>query len=250
MTKILTLSLFVAISIAGINCTKGDAMAPAAAPAGQGGSMARFTIAGNYLYTVDNEKLKVFSIADPANPVLKKSIDAGFEIETIYPFKDKLFIGSTSVIHIFSIDDPENPQKLSTAISPEVMRRCDPVVAKDSVAFATLRTNGPCGGMESKLVSFDIRNITDPVQRSSMPVTEPYGLGYADSVLYVCDRYQGLVMFNIKDPYNPGFMSSIPGDWYLDVIPYYNTLICWVSDGVILYDISNPATPQFIAKIT
>jgi hypothetical protein len=250
MTKVLILLLFVTISIVGSNCTKGDAITATAAPAGQGGSMARFTITGDYLYTVDHEKLKVFSIADPANPVLKKTIDAGFEIETIYPFKDKLFIGSTSVIHIFSIDDPENPQKLSTAISPEVMRRCDPVVAKDSVAFATLRTNGPCGGMESKLVAFDITNITAPVQRSSWPVTEPYGLGYADSILYVCDRYQGLMIFNIKDPYNPGFMNSIAGDWYLDVIPYNNTLICWVSDGVVLYDISNPVIPQFIAKIT
>lgn len=248
MIKILTLFLFAIISIAGLNCSKESAMA-AAAPAGQGGSMARFTIAGNYLYTVDNEKLKVFSIADPANPILKKSIDAGFEIETIYPFKDKLFLGSTSVIHIFSIDDPENPQKLSTAISPTVMRRCDPVVAKDDVAFATLRTNGPCGGIDSRLVAFDITDITAPVQRMSYPVYEPYGLGYADSVLYVCDR-QSLMIFNIKDPFNPGFINSIPGDWYLDVIPYYNTLICWVSDGVILYDISNPAIPQFIAKLT
>ena len=249
MIKLFTLFAFILVSIAGLKCSKQNAMA-AAAPAGQGGSMARFTIAGNYLYTVDNEKLKVFSIADPANPILKKSIDAGFEIETIYRFKDKLFLGSTSVIHIFSIDDPENPQKLSTAISPTVMRRCDPVVAKDNVAFATLRTNGPCGGMESKLVAFDITDITAPVQRVSWPVSEPYGLGYADSVLYVCDRYQGLMIFNIKDPFDPGIINSIPGDWYFDVIPYYNTLICWVSDGVVLYDISNPAIPQFIAKIT
>jgi hypothetical protein len=248
MTKKYALILFVAVSITASRCTKQSEMA-AAAPTGQGGSMARFTITGNYLYTVDNEKLKVFSIADPANPILKRTIDAGFEIETIYPFKDNLFIGSTSVIHIFSIDDPENPQKLSTAISPTVMRRCDPVVAKDAVAYATLRTNGPCGGFESKLVAFDITDIKAPVERFSWPVNEPYGLGYTDSILYVCDR-SGLVMFNIKDPYNPGLVNSIGGDWYLDVIPYYNTLICWVSDGVILYDISNPAIPQFIAKIT
>lgn len=250
MTKILTLFLFVFICIAGLRCTKQSEMAAAASPAGQGGSMARFTIVGNYIYTVDNEKLKVFSLADPANPILKKTVDAGFEIETIYPFKDKLFLGSTSVIHIFSIDDPENPQKLSTAISPTVMRRCDPVVAKDNVAFATLRTNGPCGGMESKMVAFDITDIMNPVERASMFVSEPYGLGYSDSVLYVCDRFQGLMLFNIKDPYSPSFLSAIPGEWYLDVIPYHNTLICWVSEGVVLYDISDPAAPQFIAKIT
>jgi len=251
MRKLFIICLIAFIGIANLTCSKDAATTYAAASGtGQGGSLARFTIVGNCLYTVDNEKLKVFSIIDPANPILKKTIDAGFEIETIYPFKDKLFIGSTSVIHIFSIDDPENPQKLSTAISPTVMRRCDPVVAKDSVAFATLRTNGPCGGMESKLVAFDIKNITNPIQRASISVSEPYGLGYADTILYVCDRYQGLLIFNIKNAYNPGLINSISGNWYLDVIPYYNTLICWVSDGVILYDISNPASPKFIAKIT
>jgi hypothetical protein len=159
-----------------------------------------------------------------------------------------LFIGSTSVIHIFSIDNPESPQKLSTAISPTVMRRCDPVVAKDTVAYATLRTNGPCGGISSQLVAFDIKNISNPVQRFSDFVTEPYGLGYSDTVLYVCDKTR-LLVYDISSAYSPQPIRQIPGNWFMDVIPYGNTLICWVSDGVILYDITDKTSPQFIAKI-
>ncbi|MDQ3847107.1 MAG: hypothetical protein M3342_24290, partial [Bacteroidota bacterium] len=148
-----------------------------ASPQGQGGSLARFTIAGSYLYAVDKQNLHVFDVSDPAAPVQKSTLPVGFEIETIFPFKDKLFIGSTSVVHIFSIDDPANPKKLSEAISPEVLRRCDPVVARDTVAYATLRTNGPCGGTQSILAVYDIKNISKPVQRAAVPVTEPYGLG-------------------------------------------------------------------------
>ena len=66
--------------------------------------MARFTIAGNYLYVVDKTHLKVFNVSEASLPVLKSNIEVGFEIETIYPFRDKLFIGSTSVVHIFSIE--------------------------------------------------------------------------------------------------------------------------------------------------
>jgi len=36
---------------------------------------------------------------------------------------------------------------------------------------------------------------------------------------------------------------------YVDVIPTSNTLICWVKEGVILYDIANPLAPQLITKI-
>lgn len=229
-----------------LQCSKADVAA--ATTGGSGGSTARFTISGDYLYTVDHENLKVFNIADPANVALKNTVPVGFEIETIYPFKDKLFIGSTSVVHIFSVTNPEQPEKLSTAISPEVIRRCDPVVAKDNVAYATLRTNGVCGGTRSILATYDITDITQPKQVNSYLVTEPYGLGYSNNVLYVCDQ-QGLYVFDITDPFLPKFEKKITGSWYYDVIPYSNTLICQVNDGMNLFDITDRLNPQLITKI-
>lgn len=216
---------------------------------GQGGSLARFAILGNYLYSVDEQQLKVFDISNAADPILKKTVDIGFAIETIFPFKDKLFIGSTSQVYIYSITNPENPQKLGTAISPQVLRRCDPVVAKDTVAFATLRTNGPCGGTQSILAVYDIKDVTNPVQKATYPVSEPYGLGYSNDVLYVCDKFLGLVVLDISKPYQPGLIKAIKDGSYIDVIPYQNTLICWVTTGIILYDISNNRNPVLLAKI-
>ena len=249
MKKIVLITLLIGIVTTQMSCDKVSADMASFNNTGTGGSTARFTIAGNYLYTVDKENLKVFSIADPANPVLKNSIAVGFEIETIYPFKDKLFIGSTSVIHIFSIANPEAPVKLSTAISPTVMRRCDPVIARDTVAYATLRTTGACGGTQSILSVYDVKDIFNPVQKNTYPVIEPYGLGFSDTTLYVCDR-SGLYIFNISNAYKPAYIKRInPEEWFFDVIPYGNTLICWVSNGLILYDITNRNNPLFITKI-
>ena len=217
---------------------------------GQGGSLARFTIAGNYLYTVDDKQLKVFDIQNPGAPVLKNTQDIGFEIETIYPFKDKLFIGSTTQVHIFSIADPAHPKKLSSAISPQVLRRCDPVVAKDTVAYATLRTNGSCGGTQSILAVYNIKDIENPVQVNTFPVGEPYGLGYADDVLYVCDKEQGLLLFDISRAYEPSRINvDLRDGIYVDVIPYGNNLICWVTNGIVLYDITDNRNPQLITTI-
>lgn len=216
---------------------------------GAGGSLARFAIVGNYLYTVDKSDLRVYDISNAGDPVFKRTVPVGFEIETIYPFKDKLFIGSTSVVHIFSIQDPSYPTKLSVAISPNVIRRCDPVVAKDSVAYATLRTNGPCGGTQSVLAVYDIKDITNPVLKKSVPVSEPYGLGYSGNTLYVCDKNAGLMVFDITQPYDPVFVRNLQGGNYIDVIPFGNVLICWVTTGMILYDISTPSNPSFITAI-
>jgi len=245
MNKSLLYILLPVILVTALRCEK---TSNASTTSGSGGSTARFAISGNYLYTVDRSNLKVFNIADAAKPVLKNTVEVGFDIETIYPFKDKLFIGSTSVVHIFSLDEPESPKKLSTAVSPEVLRRCDPVVAKDTVAFATLRTSGPCGGLQSVLAAYDINDITHPVQKGTFPVSEPYGLGYSDTALYVCDRY-GLLVFNIEKAFSPQLRKTFTDGWYLDVIPYNNTLICQVQDGLTLYDITSCMNPTLITKI-
>jgi hypothetical protein len=242
------LLLIILLPVAIITATQCNKSTNSSTTSGSGGSTARFAISGNYLYTVDNANLKVFDISTASDPVLKNTVPVGFEIETIYPFKDKLFIGSTSEVHIFSINNPESPEKLSTAISPDVMRRCDPVVAKDTVAYATLRTNSQCGGRQSILAAYDIKDITHPVQKGSYPVNEPYGLGYADTALYVCDR-SCLYVFNIKEAYQPLLIKSFADGWYLDVIPYKNTLICQVQDGLTLYDISKRLDPKLITKI-
>lgn len=232
------------------SCTKESANSSYnGAPSGVGGSLARFTIAGNYLYTVDKENLKVYDVSNAAQPVFKRSVPVGFEIETIYPFGDKLFIGSTSVVHIFSIADPSSPQKLSVAISPNAIRRCDPVVAKDTVAFATLRTNGPCGGVGSFLAVYDIKDITNPVQKAQYPVNQPYGLGYSGNVLYVCDRYNGLMVFDISEPYAPLLVGTVDATQPVDVIPYNNVLIVWTATGMSLYDITDKLHPALLTEV-
>jgi hypothetical protein len=252
MKKILIRTLFFCLVVANINCDKvsADASSFSTSTTGTGGSTARFTVIGNYLYTVDKTDLKVFSITNLSEPVLKNTVPVGFEIETIYPFKDKLFIGSTSAVYIFSITNPEAPQKLSTAISPNVIRRCDPVIAKDTVAFATLRTNSSCGGgVQSILAVYDIKDVLNPVQRTFLPLQEPYGLGFSDTCLYVATQ-TGLSVFSIAKAFNPVYLKNVQSqDWFYDVIPYGNTLIGWTKDGVILFDISNKANPQFISKI-
>jgi hypothetical protein len=230
--------------------TSADSNATANAGTGIGGSMARYIIVGNYLYTVDDKSLSVFSLANPTQPVLKKVLPVGFEIETIYAISNTLLLGSTTVIHLIDITNPENPVKLSQAISPAVVRRCDPVVAKDTFAYATLRSSGACGGGQSVLATFSIADVKQPFQLFTNVTNEPFGLGYADSTLYVCERV-GLSIFSITNPAKPLFVRNINNtQWFLDVIANGDVLVCWVNDGIAFYNISNRRNPSFIKKIT
>lgn len=217
--------------------------------AGAGGSTARFTIIGNFLYVVDNTSLKAFDISNPAvAPILKSTTDAGVNIETIFPYQDKLFIGSSFSMHIFSLSNPERPTRLAQA-DYIVRMSCDPVVAKDSTAYATLNSTGPCGGGFSQLVVYNIKDITKPLLQRTLALAGPHGLGISDSALYVCEGQSGLNVYNIRNTYDPRLLRTITGETFYDVIPYGNILICQVSNGIALYDISNRHQPVFLSRI-
>ena len=54
-----------------VGCSKSsDSIGNSQSKIGQGGSMARFAILGDYLYTVDEYDLNVFAITETNNPVL------------------------------------------------------------------------------------------------------------------------------------------------------------------------------------
>ena len=99
--------------------------------------MARFTIVNNHLYAVSNSALNVVSIVNGADPVFTNKVQMTWGIETLYPFNNRLFIGSTTGMFIFDIANPTNPVQLGTFSHA---RKCDPVIADNTNAFVTLRT--------------------------------------------------------------------------------------------------------------
>jgi hypothetical protein len=233
-----------------ISCTK-ETAGNGTASAGAGGSTAKFTIVGNYLYVVDNLSLKAFDISSNITPVYKSKTEIGINIETIFPYQDKLFIGSSSTMYVYSLSDPTRPTQLGKA-EYTIRMSCDPVVARDSVAYATLRATGPCGGSGSALVVYNIKNISSPQLMRSVFLTTPYGLGIRNNSLYVCEGLQGIKVFNITKAYDPIQVSDIRANntTFYDVIPYANILIAQVNDGFILYDIgTNPMQPAFLSRI-
>jgi len=233
-----------------ISCSKEMTSADGAS-AGAGGSTARFTIAGNYLYVVDNLSLKSFDISSNTAAVYKSKTEIGINIETIFPYQDKLFIGSSSTMYIYSLSDPANPTPLGKA-EYTIRMACDPVVARDSVAYATLRSTGRCGGSQSALVVYNIKNISSPQLMNTFFLTAPYGLGIKNNSLYVCEGQNGIRVFNITKAYDPVQVSEVRASntTFYDVIPYGNILIAQVNDGFILYDIgTNPLQPAFVSRI-
>jgi hypothetical protein len=213
---------------------------------GIGGSMARFTICDNFLYTVDQYNLKVFDIDELSNPLLVSDQSIGWDIETVFQYQKKLFFGTTTGMLIYDISNPASPNYVSTYSH---IRSCDPVVVEGDYAYVTLRAGNLCGEATSQLDVINVSNIEKPKWEQSYPMQEPYGLGVDNKTLFVCDGGAGLKVYNADDPKNLvkiGWFSDINA---FDVIPYNGILMMIGTGGLYQYDYTGPENMSLLSHI-
>ncbi|WP_299256797.1 hypothetical protein [uncultured Aquimarina sp.] len=199
---------------------------------GTGGSLATFTLKGNYLYTVDNTDLTVFNITDITDPVQVNTIPIGFNIETLFSYKDYLYIGSRNGMFIYGLTNPEYPEKLSQV---EHFTACDPVIANDTHAFVTLHSDTFCGNNINVLQVYDITTITEPILINSRNLAFPRGLGLYDDFLIVCDNE--IKVFDISNPATSNLVTSINQNAF-DVIIFGDLLIAIGETGLYQYKLA------------
>jgi hypothetical protein len=216
---------------------------------GTGGSTARFTLMNENLYTVDNATLKLFNVTSPSAPSYVKTINIGWGLETIFPYKNKLFIGSRTGMHIYDASIPANPVKLSTY---NHITSCDPVVADDKFAYVTLRSGTFCRNGVNVLDIINIEDLSNPKLVSSFPMLNPHGLALFNSNLFICEGTNGLKSFQVNEGSNPvninqlGFVKDFDAQ---DVIVGPKSLIVTGSLGIQQFDYSNPAALNKLSQI-
>jgi hypothetical protein len=224
------------------------ASAANAAPVGVSGSMARFTLLNNYLYTVTNTDLNVFNVTQSENPVFSNKLNVGWNIETIYPFKNNLFIGSQNGIFIYNTANPAQPVQVSRFSH---LTSCDPVIADDNFAYITLRSGTTCNGTSlNQLDILDIENLQSPRFVKTYPLTNPHGLSKSGNVLMICDGADGLKVFDAVDVTNLKLLQTVKGINAYDVIAQNNLAIVVAADGLYQYDYTNPSKLTLKSKIS
>lgn len=216
------------------------------AGAGTGGSMARFTLYDKYLYTVSQSDLLVFNIKTLNQPTQQTKINLGWGIETIFPYKDKLFIGSNTGMYIFDNKNPEKPERLSIF---QHARACDPVIVHNDIAYVTLRT-GWCGVAPNRLDVVNVANLSSPTLIKSYDMQQPAGLGMNFPNLFICESQYGLKTFDASSATNITLQQHIEKIDAYDVIPLEGKHLLVVGkDGLYQYDTSNPKNLKQLSVI-
>ncbi len=198
---------------------------------GQGGSLARFAIQGNDLYLLTDREIVNFDINNPFEPVFDYRTEVGEGLETIFPYADSLlFLGSQFDMQIYTTSGDQLRQLSFFSHATA----CDPVVVDFPYAYVTLRSNS-CGLWgNNELHIIDVSNLNNSRWVNTVFMSNPYGLGVAENLLFVCEDDQGLVIMDRTDPETPFEIDrfNIPA---IDVIPRNNNLMVTARDGIYQY---------------
>ncbi len=164
-----------------------------ASATGTGGSMARFTIVGNRLYTLNDRTIEAFDISDPSTPMPDISQPVPFDVETLRAYKDYLYIGAQSGVYIYD-------KELNKVAQFTHLRSCDPVVVQDDLAFVTLNKGSRCrlNSGENTLQVLDVHDPLNPKFIMKKNMYSPSGLGIDGDKLFVCDGAGGLKLFDVN----------------------------------------------------
>jgi hypothetical protein len=217
---------------------------------GTGGSMARITLMSDYLYAINNSQVQVYDVKKLSDPILASSFNVAWGIETLFPFGDKLFIGSMTGMFIFDVTNPLRPTQLSIFTHARV---CDPVVAEGKTAYVTLRNGSTCQGFNNQLEVVDITSLTAPKLVKIYPMKNPRGLSVLDKTLYLCD--DGFKIYDVTNAneVDKNLKAHIAGFDTYDVIVYYNgkqkVAMVIGKDGFYQFDVTSSSQPKELSKI-
>ncbi len=214
---------------------------------GVGGSMAGFTINNNYLYALHNNGLKMFNISATPGMTAGEEIYMSAMVETLFPYENKLFMGTQTGMLIYDITNPASPSYISTFTH---IKSCDPVVIEGNYAYVTLRTGTVCNG-ENSLLVVDVSSPANPYLIKSYPMFNPHGLGIDNHTLFVCDGDAGLKVYDATDPQSilQNQLAHFGDIKTYDVIPENGLLMLIGAGGLYQYDYSDLDSLRLISSI-
>jgi hypothetical protein len=215
---------------------------------GTAGSLARFTIVGDFLYVVGYNNLQQYDISVPTEMNFVRTITLGTGVETIFSKGSNIFIGTQTGMFIYAMSTDGN---LSYVSEYEHIVSCDPVVADDDFAYVTLRSGTECGVFSdiNQLQILSLEDIENPTMVASYEMSYPKGLGITNETLFVCDGTD-LKVFDANNRTDLQLMTTLEDLHPNDVIPLGDKALVISPDNLYQIDYSDLSNINILSKIS
>ncbi|MDR1527851.1 MAG: hypothetical protein LBS46_09340 [Dysgonamonadaceae bacterium] len=198
-------------------------------------STSHFALSDDYLYAAINQYIHIIDLSGEKPEKVADNVYVG-HVETILPYHAQLFLGTSSGLVIYSIEEPQRPAYFSQI--PHVYG-CNPIAIDNDMAYISVRSGNLCGQTTNELIIIDVSHAKQPQTLVSYKMQHPKGLGIDKGLLFVCD--EGLKIFQTGKPEtlmanSLGHFKEIIGN---RVIPFNNMLLLISDKGLYQYDYSD-----------
>ncbi|MBU1638834.1 hypothetical protein KKC97_14320, partial [bacterium] len=162
----------------------------------------RFVIHDHYLYLVENDGLRIFDIADPA-----QFVEVGFF--EMYIGNARLYCDNRYIylrefyrhVHVIDIADPANPTLAGTW---DIENYCSAITSRDDLIFVTIG---------SVVNVYDRTNLTNPGPVEVIHLPDGYPTSFSsiearDNYLYLTSSEYGIIVCDISDITAPQVIGS------------------------------------------
>ena len=210
------------------------------------GTMNRIAVDFDHVYIIGDSKLYTLSDFSGLHKTSEININSG--TETIYTDKNRLYLGSTTAMTVYSASNPSKPNEIFELPHTET---CDPVLAKGNTAYYTLRAveNEGCNALgENTLNVVDVSSNSSAKLIESYNLKSPYGLAMASKYLLVGEGLNGLTIFDASNPRSPVKKVTLSQVVAYDVMvhPTNNNIIIASSNNGLVKITMNWSTLQVI----
>lgn len=203
----------------------------------------------SYAYVANYNSIWVINLLEPASFFY---IDTGDISSQVEAKENYLFITQNSLgIEIIDFSNPNKPIEISRyKTKSRFWDKLNDIYLDGNLLYF--------GSWEF----FGILDVTDPKNpieisciENKMPDNSEYwpicDIKVRNGYAYTACYFNGLKIYNVKDPKNPYLLSSLPLDGITTKIDFYENiayLSSWI-DGLYIIDISNPENPIFLKNI-
>ncbi|MEM9897280.1 MAG: hypothetical protein AAF789_13005 [Bacteroidota bacterium] len=225
--------LFLSMFIASCEDNSGDTLAfgDGSGAGAVSGSLASFAIVDDFLYVLTDRGLSVLDIRNE-QPAEITRIQVNTDAETIFRYGESLLLGTPTGLLIYDISNRASPTFVSSVAH---QTGCDPVIAKDTLAYVTVRSGFTCNNATpvNTLLVVNIADLQNPKIINEIQMLSPRGLTISGDRLYVGEGDFGLKQFNIgTDATTPDYEAIYSEIATNDVIALENRLVTIGSQGV------------------
>lgn len=213
---------------------------------GVNGSMSRFALYKDYLYTVIENQMSIFDLTGTKPAKAAENIYIGWNVETLFSYEENMFMGTPTGMLIYSVEEPLKPVFQSSVTH---IFGCDPVVVYNDLAYVTVHSGNNCGQDANELFIVDVSDVKNPQKLVTYAMKSPKGLGIDKDMLFLCD--DGLKIYGITNPKELYLksMKHIKGMDGFDLIAYNNVLMMIAEDGIYQYDYSDINNIYLLSKM-